>query len=879
MLLSTGDRLGPYEILSALGAGGMGEVWKARDTRLGRIVAIKVSQERFSDRFEREARSIAALNHPNICTLFDVGPDYLVMELVEGPTLAERIAKGRLSPDEAIPIARQIAEALEAAHEKGIIHRDLKPANIKLTADGNVKVLDFGLAKAVGETAAHDDAETATVSATRAGSVIGTAAYMSPEQARGETIDKRADIWSFGVVLYEMTAGKPPFQGKTAADLLAAVLTQPPDWDAVPVRIRRVAERCLEKNPKRRIRDAGDVRLALEEEPAAPQRTARVLPWALAGALAGALAMLAASQWRPTRATSPLKLVASPFMNLSVDLGTDPIVESGRTVTVSPDGTRIVFRIGGAGGKRMLAVRSLDLPSNRSTITPLAGTEGGGGPFFSPDGRWLAYWADRKLKKIPIQGGASVTLCDAPESHGASWGENDQIFAILGSGTGLFRVDAGGGTPQLLAKPADRKQAVWAWPQVLPGGESVLYTANEGVKNFNEASIEVLSWKTGKWKTLQRGAYYGRYLRSGHLVWVRNQTLFGARFDPVRLELKSVPVPIVESDLASMADDGSGQFDFSDTGTLVYVSGERESYIVWVDSKGKMQSLISTPARYRDPSLSPDGKFLAVAAGLIQSEIYIFDLEHRALSQRAFLKPCRIPAWTSDGRHVLFACTAANTGTLWWMRADGSGEPHALYSAPGSVERFSLSPDGRTLLVVTRENEVFLVSLDTRDPDHPKAGKQELFMRAQHHGTTVAFSPDGRWVAYSDNDEGENGIYVRPASLLTQGKWQISSSPARHPTWSRKAPQLLYQDTNGHLLVVDYAVKGDTFSHGSPRLWVENQFADVGDNPGRSFDLAPDGNSIVALVTSRRFEGSGNLHVTFLVNLFDELRRRIPEGK
>jgi len=482
--------------------------------------------------------------------------------------------------------------------------------------------------------------------------------------------------------------------------------------------------------PRQGYRFASEVRSSTDQETGKsttppektpPPRRSVQWAWVVAGVLAG----IGAAGWYYALRTP--KTVPSPLMSLSLDLGREALASISRPVTISPDGTRIVFRIRRTDGKTMLAMRSLDLPSSRATITPLPGTVDASERFFSPDGQWLAFVAGRKLRKISMQGGAPSTICDVSDFAGGSWGENNQIIAVLGSAVGLFRIDARGGEPQLLAKPADHKEALWAWPQILPGGDAVIYTANQSIRRFDEATIEVLSLKSRQWKTLQRGAYYGRYLSSGHLVWVRNRTLFGARFDPVRLEMKSTPVAVIEEDLASMPDWGAGQFDFSDTGTLVYGSGGAERSIVWMDSEGKTQPLIATAARYRDPSLSPDGKFLAVATGLGQSEILIFDLERKVLSQRTFMKDCRIPAWTSDGRHILFACTADKEGTIWWVRADGSGEPYALYKAPGSVERFSLSPDGRTLLAVTHENEILSIALDTTDPDHPKAGPQKLF--------------------------------------------------------------------------------------------------------------------------------------------------------
>jgi protein kinase-like protein/WD40 repeat protein len=458
---SVGDKLGPYKIESRLGSGGMGDVYKAFDTRLGRAVAIKVSKEQFSERFDREARAIAALNHPNICTLHDVGPNYLVMELVEGPTLADRIKPGPVPLAEALRIARQIADALEAAHEKGIVHRDLKPGNIKVKRDGTVKVLDFGLATRVGGPVQEDS----TATMTTPGTILGTAAYMAPEQARGEVLDKRADIWAFGVVLYEMLTGKQPFAGATMSDTLAEVLKTEPDLKQVPPQTEKLLRRCLEKDSRRRLRDIGDAQYLLEES--APQATpaVRATPWwkIVAGTLAAALVIALLALWRSE------KPVERPLIRLDASLGPDAIGGANPSVAISPDGTRIVFPIRGPGGKPMLATRLL----NQAAITPLHGTENAYTAFFSPDGQWIGFAADNKLKKVSLHGGTPVTLADASAFSGASWGEDGDIVASLSVTGGLVSIPASGAPPHAVTS-SGKGEINHLFPQVLPGGNTVL---------------------------------------------------------------------------------------------------------------------------------------------------------------------------------------------------------------------------------------------------------------------------------------------------------------------------------------------------------------------------------------------------------------------
>src|SRR5262245_27486583 len=525
----------------------MGEVYRATDTRLRREVAIKFSAERFSERFEREAQAVAALNHPNICTLYDVAADYLVMELVEGPTLAERIAEGPIPLDEAIGIAKQIAAGLEEAHDKGITHRDLKPGNIKIKPNGTVKVLDFGLAKiiaagqAVGSGTGFDNptySPTLSIVATQAGVILGTAAYMSPEQAKGKPVDKRADIWAFGVVLYEMLAGRPPFRGDDVGDVLAAVIRDTPGWDDVPLRAQRLLRLCLEKDPRKRLRDISGVSLLLDEAPPVAARAARAsrLPWAVAGLLA---VIAAIAVWAPWRRAAT---VERPLVRLAVNLGPDVSLGSpqGADVIISPDGGRLVWV-----SQNRLHTRQLSQPK----AVELAGTLGASAPFFSPDGRWVAFFAGAKLRKISVEGGASIALCDAAAARGGSWTEDGFIVAALTGGV-LSRIPEAGGVPTPLTQAAEGERADHRWPHILPGSKAVLFTARSATTSLSDANVDVLNMRDGRRKTVLQGGAFGRYIAGtngpGHLLYVSRGALFAVPFDLDGLEVRGSPSPVLE---------------------------------------------------------------------------------------------------------------------------------------------------------------------------------------------------------------------------------------------------------------------------------------------------------------------------------------------
>jgi serine/threonine-protein kinase len=872
--MNPGYVIAHYRVTAKICEGGMGEVWRATDTKLNREVAIKILPDAFAQdagrmaRFTRESQVLAALNHPNIAVIHGVEERALVMELVPGPTLAEQIAQGPIPLDEALAIAKQIAEALEYAHERGIVHRDLKPANIKITPEGRVKVLDFGLAKAMtGEMAAADPASSPTLTmragASVAGMILGTAAYMSPEQARGQNVDRRSDIWAFGVVLFEMLTGRALFAGATVSDTLAAVLKTEVDLSVIAEPVRSVVEKCLRKDARRRWRDIGDVRLALEEglpaaTPLQPRR--RVLQWVVAAAaIAGWLLF-----WRAARP------VDHPLTRLSVDLGPRAVPGFNLTAAISPDGRRLVFAARGPDDKQQLATRLLD----QAQPTLLPGTEGGRDPFFSPDGQSIGFFAGGELKKISVQGGSPVALCSVFNPQGASWGEHDSIFAGVGPQAPLYRVPAAGGTRRPFTQPG-AGELTHRWPQVLPGERAVIFTASPSVASMDNANIEAVSLKTGQAKILHRGGHYGRYLPSGHLVYVHQGVLFGVKFDPERLELRGTPVPLLD-DVAANPVTGGGQFDFSATGTFVYVAGKSAApawQVGWLDGSGKIQPLLAVPRAYLFPRLSPDGRKLAL---IEQGDIYVHDLDRDTASRLTFSGDANSPVWAPDGKHLVFQ-SVFNGRRISWVRSDGAGDSQTLLEHANNSVPWSFSRTG-LLAYLNRDPEtgidIWTLPLDLTDPGHPKPGKPEPFLRTPSDEASPRFSPDGRWIAYRSNESGNIEIYVQPFPAATGGKWQISTGGGTYPLWSNNGRELFYETSDYRIMVVEYKVEGASFVPGKPRLWSDKQLFHAGT---MNIDLAPDGKRFAVLEQAENFgPEKGSVHIVFLQNFFDELKRRIP---
>jgi serine/threonine-protein kinase len=892
MPLASGTQLGSYKITAPLGAGGMGEVYQAQDTKLGRDVAIKVLPEAFAhdpeklSRFQREAKLLASLNHPNIATIHGLedsgGTSYLVMELVPGENLAERVRReGAVPVEEALTIAKQIAEALEYAHEHGVIHRDLKPANVKLTSEGKVKVLDFGLAKAFAGDASTEDmtnSPTLSMAATMQGVILGTSAYMSPEQARGKTVDKRTDIWAFGCVLYELLTGKQTFHGEDVTDILAAVVRAEPDWTALPANIspsiRVLLQRCLRKDRRQRLSDATDVRIEIEDAIAAPKdsgatqaappSTSKLLLGI--GAVAAVLAvLLGVASWGWWRSSQP---VERPLVRLDVDLGPDVSLGSiaGADEIISPDGTRIVYV-----SQNRLFTRRLDQPNT----TELAGTQGVFAPFFSPDGQWVAFFMPGKLQKISVEGGSAITLCAAATGEGGSWGEDGNIIAALNSIGGLSRIPSAGGPPTPVTD-LQSGETSHRWPQMLPGGKAVLFTASANPTGFDAANIEVMSLADHRTKTFVRGGTYGRYLPSGHLVYVNRGTLFAVPFDVDRLEVHGTPVPVLDQ-VGYSAGQGSAQLDFSQNGTLIYRSGGAVGgllTVTWLDGAGKAQPLLAKPGNYLRPSLSPDGQRLALeVADGSGTDIWVYDWQRDTMTRLTFTGTAQSPLWSPDGRYIVFR--AAGEG-MSVTRSDGSGKPQSLTQSKNVQVPWSFTPDGKRLAFMEQDSktsfDLWTVPLES-DSAGLRAGKPEVFLQTPADERYPSFSPDGRWIAYRSDESGTGQVYVR-AFPDKGGKWQISNSGGTYPMWSRTGHELFFETLDNHIMAAAYTVKGDSFVADKPRVWSEKQIGGIV-NSNKNFDLAPDGKRIVALMPVETAEGQkAQNHVIFLENFFDDVRRR-----
>ena len=736
MSLTPGTRLGPYSVTAKIGEGGMGEVWQARDTKLDRDVALKVLPEAFTSdrdrlaRFEREAKVLASLNHPNIGSIYGLeeaeGVRALVLELVEGPTLADRIKQGPISIDEALPIAKQIAEALEAAHEAGVIHRDLKPANIKVREDGTVKVLDFGLAKALEGVPGSDPSQspTLTAAATQMGVIMGTAAYMAPEQAKGKVADKRADVWAFGVVLYEMLTGRRAFEGGDISEVMAGVIKSEPDWDALPTALPPALvtylRRCLQKNPRERIRDIGDVRLALAGvfdpsalPPVEPPVTTVVVPqlalWqrpagiaavVLVAIVLGGLIDRALVPSAPTHATSRAAISVAP----SRPVAQTPFFPD---VAISPDGRRIVYQAG-AG----LDVRLLD----QLESVALRGLEGAVSPFVSPDGAWIGFASGNLLQRVSSVGGPPVTICTVPAVFlGASWGPDDVIVFGAGAVDGLWQVPMVGGEPTRLTRD---EGASHRFPDVLPNGAGVLFTTRTGSTGFK---ISVLDRATGEHRVIIETGSFPRYAHSGHVVYAIEGVLYAVAFDQETLEVTGDPVPVVENVVTKGT--GAASFDLSDTGALVYVNGTaggNARQFVWVDQEGR-QEVLPLPARpYFNPRVSPDGRRIAVTVVADQGrDVWVYDAVSAAglrLTQGFAVQPL---VWTPDGSRIIFYSAHESVGDIYSVSADGSGQPGDLGGRVGWERATGAIAAGR---VRTRERRILARWELARLPVRPVRG-------------------------------------------------------------------------------------------------------------------------------------------------------------
>jgi serine/threonine-protein kinase len=901
-----GQTVANYKILDKLGEGGMGEVWRAEDTTLGREVAIKVLPSAFTSdaerlaRFEREARLLAAFEHPRIASIYGLedvdGQKLLVMQVAEGETLAERIERGPITVEQALKIALQIAEALEAAHEKGIMHRDLKPANIKLTANGQVTVLDFGLAKALesSDAASGSGAQnlslspTLTAQMTGAGMLLGTAGYMSPEQARGENADRRADIWAFGVVLMEMLLGSKLFPGKTVSDTLAGVLAREPEWDDLPTdtpaRVRNLLERCLEKETSERLQAIGEARIAIErflENPEAdesvgdvveePASWKRLLPWIAAGVMAVAL-VASIFVLRPTADTAPT-------MRLEVAISDDSLfINLGASAVLSPDGTRMVYTVD-TESERTLFVRSLDqlegtpLVTGNSTTQPYH-------PFFSPDGQWVGFVTPTELKKVPITGGTPIRLCKVNRSRGASWGPDDTIVFAPDRGSGLVSVSAAGGEPvPLTTLDPGKEEVAHYWPQVVPGGTVVFTSLLQGSSNSDEAVIESVSIATGERKVLHRGGAYARWVPSGHLVYLRENTLFAMPFDVRRMEATGSPAPIVQGVTANSAHGGS-QYSFSQNGTLAYVSGDigvPEYPVMQMDRRGSVSTLWEEPGTYACPKLSPDGRRLSMTVLRDGNwDVWVYDLERKVATRLTFWDGYDgDQVWSPDGEYLAFSSDRDGRENPYRKRADGSGDAERIAEIDHDFWASSWSPDGKWIL-----GEVQAESFDLWAVLADGSGEPVEYLSTTFFDRFPAISPDGRWVAYMSDESGRSEIYVRPFPAAA-GKWQVSDGGGSWPAWSKDGSELIFRSEDG-LMAAAVTVESGSFRADRPVPVASGGFSkdQIGISVSGSifpdFEPMPDGENFVVLQGG---EGqSRQTHVTLVTGWFDVLRRTFPDA-
>jgi eukaryotic-like serine/threonine-protein kinase len=901
MSLSKGMRLGPYTILAPLGVGGMGEVYRARDSKLNRDVALKVLPELFARdaermaRFQREAQVLASLNHPNIASIYGLeessGVRALVMELVEGPTLADRIAQGAIPLDEALPMVQQMAEALEYAHEKGIIHRDLKPANVKTTPEGPVKVLDFGLAKALETPLASSpslsgpgegqNSPTLTLAASQAGVILGTAAYMAPEQARGKTVDRRADIWSFGVVFYEMLTGKRLYGGETISDTLAAVLKVEPDWDALPadapLGIRRLLRRCLTKDRRERLQAMGDARIEIEEclsAPAAAQgtepkllttgRRREQLAWALAVVLP--IAAIAGT-------VSYLRLARAPAHTIIAEIPPPEKTQfnfagvSGGPPVLSPDGRTVAFSASDVSGKTMLWARTLD--STFARLLP--GTEGAIDPFWSGDSRALGFFAEGKLKTIEASGGPALVVADAPRPVGGSWNREGTLLFAPDFRKGLYTVAASGGTPVPVLKVDASKYSSYIRPKFLPDGKHFLYRA--GASDPRSSGINFASLDGTQNQPLLKGVGSATYA-SGFLLYLRDTTLMAQAFDPERGQLKGDAHPVAEQ---IVGDFGRGFFDASENGVLTYQMGGSpgERRLTWFDRAGRDSGVTGEVATYYDVRLSPDGRKLAFNAGDPNSEIWVDDLA-RDVGMRLTVDPGTdhgVPVWSPDGSRILFGAFQGKARSGIYQKAsNGAGGEELLLPAETSDPQVcptSWSRDGKFILYSRG---------DVYDLTHaeiwvlPLAGDRKPRPLVQ---TPVAaydgeFSPNARWVAYTSKESGRAEVYIVPfeaakvfntssgSGASLGDKWQVSPGGGRCPRWRRDGKEIFYLAPDNQMMAAQVEERGSSIEVRTAQPIFR---AAVATDPFSPYDVTADGKRFVITTLSNT-----NTSLTLVVN-------------
>jgi len=887
MPLGSGDRLGSYQVIAPLGAGGMGEVYRARDTRLGRDVALKILPQTFASdpdrlaRFDREAQLLAAISHPNIAAIYGIeestGVRALVLELVDGPTLADRIARGPLPVEDALAIARQVCDALAAAHDHGIIHRDLKPANVKLRADGVVKVLDFGLAKlaegpstSAAETRLGLDAAARTTGViSGVGIILGTAAYMSPEQAKGQEADKRADVWALGCLLYEMLTAKRPFEGGTTTEVLAAVLHTDPEWGALPPRtpavVKRLLRRCLQKDPRKRLHDVTDARLDIDDALSAPEPVmqtpasgpSRPALW-LAATAAVALVAGLGGWWFSRSAVRP------PATSLHAMIALPPATtigfSRGSAVVLSADGRQVAFT-GTNGSATRLYVRPID----RIGATPIDNTEGAANPFFSPDGQWIGFFADGKLKKVRAAGGGLTVLADAPNPRGEAWGPDDAIYFTPKNNAVVWRVPAAGGTPQEVTRLA-KGEFSHRWPQILPGGKAILFTVWNDT-GFEGGRVAVQRLDSPEHTILIPGAGYPRYVGPdadgrGYLLYAQADGMMAVPFDLDRLQATGTPARALDNVMTNLS--GGAHLSAAAGGLLAYLPGtlsEIDRELAWFDRSGKAQTVASIHGMSLTYALSNDGRRVARQSVVgAHRDMWIEELD-RGTSTRFTVDEYTFAArWTADGQWIAYTANQPVLN-LYRKRADGTGSEERLTSSPNNQAPSSWTPDGRTLVFVDND-PVTGSDIWTLDVDGDR--KPKPFLRTPFVESYATVSPDGKWVAYQSNESGRFEIYVTP---FPEGgrKYQVSTDGGFSPAWAHSGRELFYQTNRG--MMAASIVTQPAFAAGRPQLLFEGRFN--GDT-----NVAPD-DSRFLLLKGLPQETSAT-QISIVTNWLDELKKLLP---
>jgi hypothetical protein len=872
-----GLTFGPFKVEGLLGVGGMGEVYRAYDSNLCRYVALKVLPPRMStdraaiDRLKAEARTLASLNHPHVAAVFGLedvnGRTIVVMELVEGATLAQHLKSGKVPLTEALLIARQIADALEAAHAIGVVHRDIKPSNIKFAADGRVKVLDFGLAR-LEPTTIPLGTDTTVADITR---LAGTPSYMSPEQARGQTVDSRADIWAFGCVVYELITGRRAFEGDTSSDVLAAVLKETPRWHdlppGAPEAIHRLLRRCLERDLSRRLRHIADARLEIDEalEPVEASRPVPRRPWWKVAAVATTLlAVLVAAGWLAMRSR------AAPFAGVSPRFGIElmdamPLDATRQpSLALSPDGWTLVY-VAGRDGERHLRTQAV----GRFEASGLAGTEGAEGPFFSPGGEWVGFSAAGKLKKISLRNGSIVTICDAPDPRGATWGDDDVITFAPGPFTGLFRVPASGGTPTELTRLSG-DDSTHRWPQAVPGGKQVVFTIGlKSAPSFDEADVAVQSIDGREPQRPLKGTF-ARYLSTGHLVYLRGGSLMAAPVD--RALTPTGPSLTAVENVGARPFSGTGWYAVADAGTLVYAPalGSTDHSVVWVDRGGRATPVIPYQRAYATPRLAPDGSrvLVTIYGSDGTPDLWIYEVERGSLTRLTSEGLNMGSTWSPDGKLIAF--TARRAGDLFfvpWVMSPDGGEARRLRVGAFPTWVTSWAPDGQHLALSQLRPDTGLDILIARLDDEREP---EPFVRTRFSESNGTFSRDGRLMAYSSNESGRSEVYLRDIGRRDR-RWPVSVDGGSEPVWSRDGRELYFRSGAQLMAVAVSRGADDEPRVGQPARVLEGPYGQDTASGQANFDAGREDQPFLMI---RNSEGAKTQRMTVVLNWFGELLRR-----